>query len=100
MVGQRTREIGLRMALGASPSNVMRMIAGNGLMVSAVGIAIGLAAAALLAPLTTTLLYGVRAIDPAVFVTVPLLLLSVTLLASYLPARRATRVDPMTAFRE
>ncbi len=99
LVTQRSQELGLRMALGAQPADIVKLVAGNGLWVAGAGILVGLAVAAGGAPVMSALLYGVQPVDPVVFLTVPLLLLAVTLLASYIPARRATRVDPMTAFR-
>lgn len=98
-VAQRQREIGIRMALGASPSDARRMVLREGLFMAAGGIAAGLVAALAGGRLLGGLLYGVEATDPVTFVVVPLLLAGVALLASYLPARRATRVDPTTALR-
>jgi len=100
MVGQRSREIGLRMALGARRIDVLRLILGKGFVLSAVGIVIGVFLAAFGASMMASLLYGVRPHDPAVFLAVPLLLQGVAVLASYLPARRATKVDPIVALRE
>jgi ABC-type antimicrobial peptide transport system permease subunit len=100
MVGQRSREIGLRMALGAQPAHIVKLILGKGVVVAAVGIVAGVVCAASTASLMATLLYGVRPHDPAVFIVVPLLLLAVAVLASYIPAWRATKVDPMIALRE
>ena len=87
------------MALGASPSDARRMVLREGLLMAAAGIAAGLVAALAGGRLLGGLLYGVEATDPLTFVVVPLLLAGVALLASYLPARRATRVDPTTALR-
>ncbi|HEX7241058.1 MAG TPA: ADOP family duplicated permease, partial [Longimicrobiaceae bacterium] len=98
-VAQRRREIGVRIALGARAGDVLRMVVRSGLALTAVGIAVGLAAALALTRLLSGMLYGVTATDPVTFAAVPLLLLGVALLASYLPARRATRVDPMVALR-
>ena len=100
MVGQRSQEIGIRMALGARPVEVLKLILGKGVMLAGAGILIGLLFAAIAASMIASLLYGVRPIDPMVFLTVPLLLFAVTLLASYVPAYRATKVDPMIALRQ
>ncbi len=100
MVGQRSREIGIRMALGAQRHDILRMFLRKGVALAAVGIVAGLVVSAFTASIMASLLYGVRPHDPAVFLIVPLLLLAVAVLASYLPARRATKVDPMSALRE
>lgn len=100
MVGQRSREIGLRMALGAGRSDVLKLFLQKGVVLAGAGIATGVIVSAATASGMASLLYGVRPHDPAVFFDVPLLLLAVALLASYLPARRATKVDPMLALRE
>jgi predicted permease len=100
MVGQRSREIGVRMALGARPVDILKLILGTGALLAGTGIVTGVIFAACAAPMITALLYGVHPIDPAVFITVPLLLLSVALMASYIPARRAAKVDPIVALRE
>ena len=100
MVGQRSREIGLRMALGAARGDVLRLILRKGTVLSLVGIVAGMFISAGTSSLMVSLLYGVRPLDPVVFLLVPLLLLVVAVLASYLPARRASRVDPMFALRE
>jgi putative ABC transport system permease protein len=98
-VEQRTSEIGTRMALGAHRSHIMRLILRQSLWLALIGIAIGLGGAALTTHILSTLLYGVSATDPFVFVGASLFLAAVALLASYLPARRATKVDPMVALR-
>ena len=98
-VSQRTREIGVRMALGASAASVLRMVVRQGLMLCAVGVGLGLALAFAGTRVLASLLYGVSATDLATFVAVPLLVAAAALLASWLPARRATRVDPITALR-
>ena len=98
-VSQRTREIGLRMALGAQRKDVMKMVVGHGAIVTAIGVGVGLAAAVGLTRLLSTLLFGVTATDPITFVVVSLLLAGVALGASFVPARRAAKVDPMIALR-
>src|SRR6478672_421168 len=100
IVGQRSREIGIRMALGARRDDILRMFLRKGVALAGVGIVAGLVFSAATAPMMASLLYGVRPHDPPVFLIVPLLLLSVAALASYLPARRATKVNPMIALRE
>ena len=100
MVGQRSREIGIRMALGAQPPDILKLILGKGLLLAGAGILVGLVLAAAAAPMIATLLYGVHPFDVSVFVTVPLVLLVVAFLATYLPARRATMVDPIIALRD
>jgi ABC-type antimicrobial peptide transport system permease subunit len=100
MVSQRSREIGLRMALGASRNSVLKLFLQKGVVLAVIGIAAGVAFSASTASLMASLLYGVRPHDPAVFLAVPLLLFAVAVVASYLPARRATKVDPMIALRE
>ena len=96
---QRTHEIGLRMALGAQSGDVLRLIVGHGLGLSLTGIAIGLTASFALTRLMKGLLFGVSATDPVTFVAISLLLALIGLLASWIPARRATKVDPMVALR-
>ncbi|HEY2851838.1 MAG TPA: ABC transporter permease [Gemmatimonadaceae bacterium] len=100
MVGQRSREIGIRMALGARREDILRMFFRKGVALAGVGVVAGLVFSAFSASVMASLLYGVRPHDPAVFLIVPLLLLGVAALASYLPARRATNVDPVIALRE
>jgi putative ABC transport system permease protein len=99
MVTQRTRDIGIRMALGASQGQITWDVLGFGVRLAAIGLVIGLAAAFAATRLLSSLLYGVRATDAITFAVVSLILLAVALIASYLPARRATRVDPLTALR-
>ncbi|MGI9179681.1 MAG: ABC transporter permease [Longimicrobiaceae bacterium] len=98
-VGRRTHEIGIRMALGAGAGTILRMVVGQGVVLVGLGVTLGVLAAFGVTRVLSSLLYGVTTTDLATFVAVPLLLLSVALLASYLPARRATRVDPMIALR-
>ena len=98
-VEQRTREIGVRLALGAETRHVWRMIALQGLRLVAVGVAVGVAAAAGLTRLLASFLFGVEASDPATFVGVPLVLAAVALAAVAVPARRAKQVDPVLALR-
>jgi predicted permease len=98
-VQQRTQEIGVRMALGASPQQVRRMVVVQGMQLALVGVVIGVASALGLTRLMSSLLYGVKPWDPVTIVLVAVLLSGVTLLATYLPARRASRVDPMVALR-
>jgi len=98
-VSQRTQEIGVRMALGAQLASVRRMILGQTLKLTLIGVAIGLAGAFVVARFLTSLLFGVDVYDPATFLAVVALLTAVTLAASYIPAHRATRVDPIVALR-
>ena len=99
-VAQRTREIGIRLALGAQRENVLRLVLGQGARMVVLGLIIGLLAAAGLGRLLTSLLYGVKATDPLTLAAVVVVLGAAALLASYLPARRAMRVDPLVALRE
>jgi putative ABC transport system permease protein len=96
---QRTHEIGVRLALGAQSRNILRLIAGQGLKLTLIGLALGLAGALALTRVMSPLLYRISAVDPPTFILISLLLLCVTLLACWMPARRAAKVDPMIALR-
>jgi ABC-type antimicrobial peptide transport system permease subunit len=98
-VSQRTREMGIRLALGAEAGQLKRMFVGNGLLLAGAGVVIGLAAAAGLARLMKSLLFGISTLDPVIYVAMPVVLVAAALLASYLPARRASRIDPSEALR-
>jgi putative ABC transport system permease protein len=98
-VGQRTQEIGVRMALGAQPGDILSLIVGRGVALAMTGITVGLLGALALTRFLSSLLFGVRAKDPIIFGSVALLLMLVALAACYIPARRAMKVDPMVALR-
>ncbi|HSO75768.1 MAG TPA: FtsX-like permease family protein, partial [Blastocatellia bacterium] len=98
-VSQRTREIGIRMALGASHGSVLRLVVGEGMILALIGIGIGVVASFFLTRLMSTLLFGVSTTDPITFAAISLLFAGVSIVASLVPARRAMRVDPMVALR-
>jgi ABC-type antimicrobial peptide transport system permease subunit len=99
LVNRRTHEIGIRMALGARQGDVLRMVLGRGIRLGALGAAVGLVAAFAVAQVMSSRLYGVTPLDPLTYAASTAVVLAVALLASYLPARRATQVDPMAALR-
>ena len=98
-VRQRTHEIGIRLAMGAQRKDVLRLVVGQGLKFTFVGLGLGVAGALALSRYLSSQLYGIKPDDPLTFVAVSLLLLAVALLAAYIPARRATKVDPIVALR-
>ena len=99
MVGRRTQEIGIRMALGAQKSNVLGLILTNGISLAAIGLVLGLVGSFAVTPLLGSVLVGVSPRDPGTFVTIALVLIAATAVASWIPANRATHVDPMVALR-
>jgi len=99
LVGQRTHEIGIRMALGGQQSDVLRLILGRGARMAVIGVAVGVGGSLVLTRLISKLLFGVSAYDPLTFLAVAAVLLTVALAACYFPARRAMRVDPLVALR-
>jgi putative ABC transport system permease protein len=98
-VALRTRELGLRLAIGAQPRQVLLLVLKQGFLLTIVGVVLGLAAALALTRLLSGLLFGVGTVDVTTFATISLLLVLVSLLACYLPARRAMRIDPLKALR-
>jgi ABC-type antimicrobial peptide transport system permease subunit len=99
LVTLRRHEFGVRLALGAQPGSLLRLVLGQGLRLAAIGIAIGLAGAVMLTRILETLLFGVSTRDPMTFLGVAILLVMAVLIACYAPARRAARIDPITALR-
>ena len=99
VVSQRTREVGIRMALGANRADVLKLVVRQGMMMTLIGLVLGLAGAFALSRVLTGMLYGVSATDPLTFTGVSIVLLVVALLACLIPARRATHVDPIIALR-
>lgn len=98
-VARRTREIGVRVALGAAPSRILRLVVGNGARMVIAGAAVGISAALLLSGLMKGLLFGIGPRDPLSFVVAPAVLIGVALLAAYIPARRAAHISPVEALR-
>jgi ABC-type antimicrobial peptide transport system permease subunit len=98
-VAQRTREIGIRLALGAPPADVRRLFIGRGIRLAGIDVACGLGAAVVLTRLMPSMLFGITPLDPATYVTVSLVLMGAAGVASFFPARRATAVDPITSLR-
>ena len=99
LVAERTHEIGIRVALGACKRDVLKLVVGHGLKLTLLGVGIGVTLALALSRFMAGMLFGVKAADPLTFVSVSLILTAVALLACYIPARRATKVDPMVALR-
>jgi putative ABC transport system permease protein len=98
-VTQRSHELGIRIAVGASPRDILRLVLGQGVRMTLLGAAIGLVASLAVTRALSSLLFGVSTTDPVTFIVVPVVLAFVAMLACYLPARRAMRVDPMIALR-
>jgi ABC-type antimicrobial peptide transport system permease subunit len=100
LVAERTQEMGIRLALGAHPPAILKLVLGQGMVLTAIGLGLGLAGAVILTRTLSGLVYGVGTLDPVTFVAVPALLCIVALLACFLPARRAAAVDPITTLRQ
>jgi putative ABC transport system permease protein len=98
-VEQRTQELGIRMALGASRGDMLKLVVRQGMLLTGIGLAIGLSASLGLNRLLANLLFGVKTTDPVTYAAVAIILISVALLATYIPARRATKIDPVVALR-
>jgi putative ABC transport system permease protein len=98
-VNERTNEIGIRMALGAHTNDILKLVTRRGVILTGIGLSIGLVGASILMRFMSGMLYQISATDPVIFIVVPLILLVVALLACYLPARRAAKTDPMDALR-
>jgi ABC-type antimicrobial peptide transport system permease subunit len=99
IVSERTREVGVRLALGAEPSQLLTMVVGQAMKLAAIGVTLGVTVALAMAPLLDSQLYGVTSIDPITFVSVPVALLLLAALAAAVPARKAMRIDPLSALR-
>ena len=100
LVAERTQEMGIRLALGADRPAILKLVLGQGLVLTAIGLALGLAGAAILTRTLSGLVYGVGTLDPVTFIAVPAMLCVVALLACFIPARRAASVDPITTLRQ
>ncbi|MGH9218326.1 MAG: FtsX-like permease family protein, partial [Vicinamibacterales bacterium] len=100
LVSERTQEMGIRLALGADGQTILRLVLGQGLVLTAIGVTVGLGGAAILTRTLSGLVYGVGTLDPVTFITVPAMLCVIALLACFIPARRAASVDPITTLRQ